>query len=149
MLCFGGTKNGMLYGEAVVFLDASLATGASYLQKQVTQLPSKMRFISAQFEAVLSDGLWLRTAAHANEMARTLAASVATIESLGCATPQANSLYPVLPRRAADALQAWSFFYPWNASTNQYRWMTAWDTSPDDVSRFAAGVRNALGQDTV
>ena len=60
------------------------------------------------------------------------------------ATPQANSLYPVLPRRAADALQAWSFFYPWNASTNQYRWMTAWDTTEQDVKAFADGVRRVL-----
>jgi threonine aldolase len=146
VVTFGGTKNGMLYGEAVVFLDPALAVGASYLHKQVTQLPSKMRFVAAQFNALLDDDLWIRNAQHANSMATLLHQSLADLVALGCVAPAANSLYPVLEPDVAEELQRWSFFYPWNMSTQQYRWMTAWDTTPEDVQRFAAGVRSAVSR---
>ena len=145
VVSFGGTKNGMMYGEAVVFLDPSLEPRAKIVRKLVSQLPSKMRYISAQFDALLTDDLWLRNAANANEMARRLHAGVAGIAALGeLAPPAVNSLFPCLPTDAREALQAWATFYDWDASIGQVRWMTAWDTSAEDVDRMVAGVRAAL-----
>ncbi len=100
VISFGGTKNGMMYGEAVVYLDRSLARAAKYVRKQVTQLPSKMRYISAQFEALLDDELWIDNARHANELAGQLYKAVAEIPGIELDGPPAvNSLYPRLPRR--------------------------------------------------
>ena len=144
IVTFGGTKNGMMYGEAVVYLDAELERHAIYARKQVGQLPSKMRFVAAQFTASLDSNLWLSLAGHANEMAARLYSAVADLPEVQCAPPQANSLYPVLPRAAAEQLQQWCPFYEWDHARSQYRWMTAWDTTEEDVDRFATGVRVAL-----
>ena len=141
VLTFGGTKNGLLGGEAVVFLRPELAQRAEYLRKQVTQLASKMRFVAAQFLALLADDLWLELAGHANAMARQLHAAVTGIPGVELgAPPQVNSLFPVLSPELIKPLQDWSFFWPWDPSRRQYRWMTAWDTTDDDVAAFAAGV---------
>jgi threonine aldolase len=145
VISFGGTKNGMMYGEAVVYLDAALARSAPYLRKQVTQLPSKMRFISAQFTALLTDDLWLRSAAQANAMAGRLYERVHDVAGVELGAPPAvNSLFPRLPKDAIERLRAWSFFYDWDPAAQQVRWMTSFDTTEDDVERFAAGVRAAL-----
>ena len=145
VISFGGTKNGMMYGEAVVYLDAALARAAPYLRKQVTQLPSKMRFNSAQFTALLTDDLWLRSAAQANAMATRLHERVHDIAGVELGAPPAvNSLFPRLPKDAIERLRAWSFFYDWDPAAQQVRWMTSFDTTEDDVERFAAGVRAAL-----
>ena len=114
VISFGGTKNGLLGGEAVVFLDEALAVRARYLRKSVGQLPSKMRFVAAQFIALLGDDLWLRNAAHANAMAGRLFAAVHGLTGVDVAPPAVNSLFPVLPRPAIAALQAWSFFWEWD-----------------------------------
>jgi threonine aldolase len=149
VLTFGGTKNGLLGGEAVVFLRSDLAPRAPYLRKQVTQLASKMRFVAAQFLAVLSDGLWLELAGHANAMATRLHAATAPLPGVDHdAPPQVNSLFPTLTPELARTLQKWSFFWPWEPSRQQFRWMTAWDTTDDDVTRFAAGVAAAAGTPT-
>lgn len=142
MVSFGGTKNGMMYGEAVVYLDPELAPAAAYVRKQLTQLPSKVRYIAAQFEALLTDDLWLRNAAHANAMAERLHAAVSPLVSV--APPVVNSLFPVLPRPVAEALRTWSFFYDWDLRREQVRWMTAWDTTDADIDTFAAGLRHVL-----
>lgn len=142
IVSFGGTKNGMMYGEAVVYLNPALAESAAFVRKQLTQLPSKARFIAAQFEALLSEDLWLRNAAHANEMARLLHATVAPMVEV--APPVVNSIFPVLPRPVAEALREWSFFYDWDLRRGQVRWMTAWDTTPADIEAFAAGLRSVL-----
>jgi threonine aldolase len=145
VVSFGGTKNGMMYGEAVVFLTPDLAARAKIIRKLVSQLPSKMRYISAQFDALLADDLWLRNAAHANAMARRLHDGVHDLPGLTLDRgPAANSLFPRLPRPAIDALQAWATFYDWDTSIDQVRWMTAWDTSVEDVDRMIAGVRRTL-----
>ena len=145
VISFGGTKNGMMYGEAVVYLDAALARSARYLRKQVTQLPSKMRFISAQFSALLTDDLWLRSAANANAMAARLHGRVHDVAGVELGGPPAvNSLFPRLPKDAIERLRAWSFFYDWDPAAQQVRWMTSFDTTEEDVERFAAGVRAAL-----
>ncbi len=143
---FGGTKNGLLGAEAVVFLSPDGATGSAYLRKQVTQLSSKMRFLAAQFNAVLADDLWIDLAAHANAMATELHRLTADIDGVEFdAAPLVNGVFPRLPPAAIEPLREWCFFYPWDPSRHQVRWMTAWDTTADDVATFADGVRQILG----
>ena len=144
VVTFGGTKNGLLGGEAVVFLRPDLAARARYLRKQVTQLPSKMRFIAAQFVALLEGGRWLELASSANAMATRLHAAARAVPGVEAGLPPAvNSVFPVLPPAAIAPLQAWSFFWAWDVARHQVRWMTAWDTTTDDVDRFIAGVTAA------
>ncbi len=140
VITFGGTKNGILGGEAVVFLRPELARRAQYVRKQVTQLPSKMRFVAAQFLALLDEDRWLQLAAHSNAMAGRLHAATAGLPGVEVAPPQVNSLFPTLPADIIEPLRDWCFFWDWNPARHQVRWMTAWDTTPDDVDAFAAGV---------
>jgi threonine aldolase len=145
VMTFGGTKNGMLGGEAVLFLEPALADRAQYVRKSVTQLPSKMRFVAAQFNALLEGELWLALAGHANRMATDLYAAVSAIPSVDPGpAPIVNSVFPMLPPAAIGPLQAWSFFWDWDRSRHQVRWMTAWDTRSDDITTFATGVRQIL-----
>jgi threonine aldolase len=140
VITFGGTKNGLLCGEAVVFLTPGLTRYAGYIRKQVNQLPSKMRFIAAQVSALLEDDLWIANAVHANAMAGVLFDQVGP--SLGLQVPPVvNSLYPVLDPAHAKELADWSFFYDWDVHANTVRWMTAWDTTAADIDTFAAAVR--------
>lgn len=140
VLSFGGTKNGLLGGEAVVYLRPELARRAMYVRKQVTQLPSKMRFVAAQFLGLLAEDRWLELAGHANRMARTLHDGIAPLPGVDVAAPQVNSLFPSLPLEIIEPLRDWSFFWDWDVSRHQVRWMTAWDTTAEDVERFVAGV---------
>jgi len=145
VVSFGGTKNGLLGAEVVVFLDAGSATGSQYVRKQVTQLSSKMRYLAAQFNAVLEGDLWLTLASHANDMATELhrrASGVDGVELGG--PPEVNSLFPVLPVDAIAPLRDWCFFWDWDVTRNQVRWMTAWDTTLTDVERFVTGVEAVL-----
>jgi threonine aldolase len=145
VISFGGTKNGMMYGEAVVYLDPRLARSAPYVRKQVTQLASKMRFIAVQLVALLTDGLWLQNAAHANAMGARLYDAVHDIRGVTLDGPPAvNSLFPRLPKEAIEPLRAWCPFYDWDVATDQVRWMTSFDTTEDDIERFAAGVRAVM-----
>lgn len=146
VISFGGTKAGAAGGEAVVYLNPALATRAKYVRKQVNQLPSKMRFVAAQFNALLDDDLWIRLAEHSNAMAGHLHRAMSGISAVALdAAPAVNSLFPTLPAEAITPLQDWSFFWDWDVSRGQVRWMTAWDTTLDDVEQFAAGVRHLLG----
>ena len=145
VLTFGGTKNGMMYGEAVVFLDPELGRAARFVRKQAGQLPSKMRYVSAQFEALLADDRWLHNAAHANEMAALLAERAATVPGVEVQRPPAvNSVFVTVPPAALAALQDWSFFWEWNPATTEVRWMTSFDTMPEDVERFTDGVASLI-----
>jgi threonine aldolase len=145
VVSFGGTKGGLIGGEAVVFLDPALARRARHVRKLVTQLPSKMRYVAAQFEAILSDDLWIDLAAHANSMASLLYERTAAIDGIHIErAPEVNSVFPTLPRHVADPLREWSFFWDWDMPRGLYRWMTAWDTTEDDVSSFVAGVEAAI-----
>ena len=140
---FGGTKNGMMFGEAIVFPKHHPAADAlPFTRKQGMQLASKMRFVAAQFEALLRDGLWLRNASHANAMARLLAARLRDLDDvIRLAYPvQANGVFPILPRHAIEPLQRERRFYMWDADTNVARWMTSWDTTEEDVHAFADAV---------
>jgi threonine aldolase len=148
VVSFGGTKNGLLLGEAVVFLRPELAERFEFRRKQLGQLASKMRFISAQLEALLEGDLWRRNAEHANAMAARLAAAVAGVDGVEVVHPvEANTVFPRLESGLAERLlerHGREFpFYPWPSEPGLYRWMCAWDTTPDDVDRFAAAVAEA------
>jgi threonine aldolase len=143
---FGGTKNGLLGAEAVIFLSPAASVGSKYVRKQVTQLPSKMRFLAAQFNAILHDDLWIDLAAHANAMAAELHRLTHGIGGVDMDTaPAVNSLFPRLPAAAIEPLREWCFFWDWDVSRHQVRWMTAWDTTADDVATFARGVATVIG----
>ncbi|WP_040492244.1 threonine aldolase family protein [Ilumatobacter nonamiensis] len=145
VMSFGGTKNGALGAEAVIFLRPELAEGSEFVRKQVTQLPSKMRYLSAQLNALLRDDLWIDLGAHSNAMAARLDELVRDIVGVELdGRPQVNSLFPRLRREAIGPLRDWCFFWDWDATVNQVRWMTAWDTTEQDVERFAAGLRSLL-----
>jgi threonine aldolase len=140
---FGGTKNGLMFGEAIVFPKGHPAAEAlPFTRKQGMQLTSKMRYVGAQFEALLRDGLWLRNASHANAMARLLAARLRDLDDvIQLAYPvQANGVFPILPPHAIEPLQRERRFYMWDAEKNVARWMTAWDTTEDDVHDFADAI---------
>ncbi|HEY6053259.1 MAG TPA: low specificity L-threonine aldolase [Gaiellaceae bacterium] len=140
---FGGTKNGLVFGEAVV-LRRELAAEFPFLRKQATQLPSKGRFVAAQFAALLADGLWLETARHANAQAARLAEAVRDVVEI-VQPVESNAVFARVPAEALPALQAASPFYVWDEPRGIVRWMTAWDTTDEDVDAFAAAVRRALG----
>ncbi len=145
VLSFGGTKNGMMYGEAVVFLDRALGADVRFVRKQAGQLPSKMRFVAAQFEALLADDLWLDNARHANTMATELAAAVAAVDGVRLMSPPAvNAVFVTLPRAAIEPLREWSFFWVWDHGADLVRWMCSFDTTRDDVERFSAGVEQVV-----
>jgi threonine aldolase len=144
-LSFGGTKNGLLGAEAIVFFEPAVAAGSEFVRKQVTQLPSKMRYLAAQFNAVLQDDLWIDLAAHSNAMAAALHRSTSGITGVDVGdTPAVNSMYPTLPADTIEPLRDWSFFWDWDPARHQVRWMTAWDTTEDDVGTFATGVRSLV-----
>jgi threonine aldolase len=145
VLSFGGTKNGLLGAEAVVILSPGLADGFQYLRKQSLQLASKMRFLAAQFDALLSDELWRRSASHANAMAARLAEAVSDLPKLTITRPvQTNAVFAALPAPACAALQEQFAFYVWDERRSEVRWMCSWDTTEEDVDRFAAAIRAAL-----
>jgi threonine aldolase len=145
VLSFGGTKNGLLGAEAVVLLNPELAREFLYIRKQSMQLASKMRFLAAQFDALLSDGLWLRCAGHANAMAGRLADALRDVPGLRITRPvETNAVFAVLPAAVTVSLQREYPFYVWDAAAEEVRWMCSWDTTEEDVDGFAAAVREAL-----
>lgn len=146
VLCFGGTKNGLPVGEAVVFFDKALAHEFQYRVKQAGQLASKMRFISAPWLGLLDNDVWLRNARHANAMAALLAERLRGVPGVSIAfPPQANAVFAQLPKAASDALRASGWrFYDFIGSGGA-RLMCAWDTLPETVERFAADLRSLCG----
>jgi len=144
-LSFGGTKNGLVIGEAVVLLRPDLGEGIAYLRKQSMQLASKMRFLAAQFEVLLQGDRWRHGAAHANAMAARLADAIAGTPGVRVTQRvEANAVFAVLPPRAAEQLQRRWRFYVWDDSTGEVRWMCSWDTTPEDVDGFAADIRSTV-----
>jgi len=143
---FGGTKAGLMLGEAIVLLGDGLEGAMPYLRKQSMQLASKMRYVAAQFEALLTDELWRRAAGHANAMAARLAAAVEGLDGVRITQPvQANVVFAGLPPGVAERLQAEWGFYTWDEHTGEVRWMCAHDTRAEDVDAFAAAVADAVG----
>jgi threonine aldolase len=145
VLSFGGTKNGLLLGEAVVFLNPELAKGFEYVRKQSMQLASKMRYISAQFSAHLSGDLWLKTASHANRMAALLGQKIREIPQIKISRQvQTNAVFAIIPPEIIKPLQEKYFFYVWNESMNEVRWMTHHNTQEDDIDGFVETIKNLL-----
>jgi threonine aldolase len=145
VLSFGGTKNGMMYGEAVVFFDKARASDFKYIRKQGMHLPSKMRFISAQFEALLSGDLWRRGAAHANRMAQLLGTELSKAPKIKLTQPvESNGVFATIPKEYIPALQEKYFFYVWDESISEVRLMASFDTSEDDIRDFIAFVKETV-----
>jgi threonine aldolase len=145
VLSFGGTKNGALGAEAVVFFDKKLSHDFLYLRKQGMQLASKMRFISAQFDALLSGDLWLKGAQHANRMARLLQKKLREIPQVKIVFKvEANGVFVKIPRPAIARLQKRYFFYVWNERQSVVRWMCSFDTTEQDVKQFAKFVADTV-----
>jgi threonine aldolase len=145
ILSFGGTKNGLMGGEAVVFLNSKLAENFRFLRKQGMQLASKMRFIAVQFETLLTNDLWLNSARHANAMAKLLESEVKKIPALTIAYPvEANGVFVKVPPDAIERIRARYFFYVWNEETSVVRWMCSFDTTEQDVRQFAGFVAECV-----
>src|SRR5271166_3949107 len=145
VLSFGGTKNGIMGGEAVVFFNRALSQDFLYLRKQGMQLASKMRFIAAQFEALLTNDLWRRSAEHANRMARVLEAEVKKIPQVRIVWKvEANGVFAQIPRHAIEKIKARYFFYPWIEEQCIVRWMCSFDTTEEDIRDFVQVVAEAV-----
>jgi len=144
VLSFGGTKNGALGVEAVIVMRPADAANAPYLRKQHMQLSSKMRFLAAQFNALLTEDLWLRNAGHANAMAARLAVGLANIPGVEVEYPvEADAVFARLDPGHISALQRDWTFYVWDEITSTVRWMTAFDTKESDVDAFLADIAAA------
>jgi len=144
VLTFGGTKNGLLGGEAVVFFRRDLAERYLFVRKQGMQLASKMRFVSAQLLRLLEGDLWRETAGHANAMAQRLAAAAAGVSGVRVAYPvQANAVFVALPAKVTQRLLDDYRFYTWDEQAGVVRWMCSWQTTLEDVEGFAAALRQA------
>lgn len=146
LLSFGGTKNGLLGAEAVVLLSDQVGDGFQYLRKQSLHLASKMRFLAAQFDALLRDELWLELASHANAMTAKLAHAVGGLPAVTITHPvESNAVFARLPGEAIEALLERFQFYVWDERTSEVRWMCSWDTSEDDVIALARSVKELAG----
>ncbi len=143
ILSFGGTKNGMLFAESVIFFNKELSEDFKYIRKQSMQLASKMRFISAQFEAYLSNDLWKRNASHANNMARMLRDEVSKIKGIEITQKvESNGVFAIIPEGSIKKLQREYFFYVWDEPKSEVRWMTSFDTSEEDIINFVKLLKN-------
>lgn len=143
---FGGTKNGLMMGEAVLLLNPDLAPDFKYRRKQAMQLCSKMRFIAAQFEAYFENELWKRNATHSNRMAQLLYNKVKDIDGVEVVYPvQANGVFVRLPRQVWKELQQHCFFYDWDEDDNVVRWMCSFDTTEQDIADFTMKLKDLMG----
>ena len=141
MLSFGGTKNGMMFGEAVVFLKPELAKHFELFRKQGMQLHSKMRFISAQFIVLLQNEVWRKNAEQANQMAQYLASKLESFSEIHFSQKvESNGIWAIIPKELAEKMQNAHFFYPWDERKNEYRLMCSWDTSQEEIDLFIASI---------
>ncbi len=146
VISFGGTKNGLMFGEAVVFANAQLADNVKYIRKQSTQLHSKMRYTAAQFEALLTDDLWKQNALHSNEMAKKLEEGIKQLKNVQLTQPvESNGLFAIVPKEAIEILQQEYFFYIWDENRSEVRWMTSFDTNEEDIEGFLDVLRREVG----
>jgi threonine aldolase len=137
VLSFGGTKNGMMFGEAILFLKPGLSDGFKYIRKQGMQLASKMRFISAQYNAYFTNELWKSCASHSNSMALKLAEKLSGFNEVTITQPvQSNGVFVIMPHDLAERMRKHYFFYPWDEHRSEYRLMASWDTKEEDIDGF-------------
>ncbi|MFD0366831.1 threonine aldolase family protein [Streptomyces sp. NPDC059071] len=147
VISYGGTKNGMLFGEAVVVLNPDAVSHMKHLRKLSMQLASKMRFVSVQLEALLAKDLWLRNARHANAMARRLAEGVRGVDGVEILYPvQANAVFARLPHEVSRRLQERFRFYFWDEAAGDVRWMCSFDTTEDDVDAFLQALKEEMAR---
>lgn len=145
ILSFGGTKNGMMFGEAICFLRPELAANFKYIRKQGMQLASKMRFISAQYIAYFKNDLWKELATHANEMSQVLAEKLQQVDGIRITQKvQVNGVFVIIPKDVAEKVRKQYFFYPWNEFTSEYRLMTSWDTTIEDIENFIGLLKHEM-----
>jgi len=145
ILSFGGTKNGMMYGEAVCFLKSGLAQDFKYIRKQGMQIASKMRYISAQYIAYFRNDLWKLNASHANTMAMILSEKIRNIPGIKITQKvQSNGVFAIIPDHVAETVMKSYFFYSWDELTSEYRLMTSWDTTREDIDDFVRLLTKAI-----
>ncbi len=145
VVSFGGTKNGVMLGEAVVVLNPRFAAAVPFIRKTSMQLASKMRFISAQLTALLTDNLWLDNATHATALAKRLEQAVSRIAGVTIVRAvEANAVFAILPAEVTERLQQRFKFYIWNQATGEVRWMCSWDNTETDVDQFAAAIAQEM-----
>jgi threonine aldolase len=137
VLSFGGTKNGMMFGETILFFKPGLSDGFKYIRKQGMQLASKMRYISAQYIAYFNNELWKSCASHSNSMAKILAEKLTRFKELAITQPvQSNGVFVIMPHDVAERMRKHYFFYPWDENRSEYRLMASWDTKEEDIDGF-------------
>ncbi len=145
VLSFGGTKNGMMLGEAVLFFNSELSKKAKYIRKQSMQLYSKMRFVSAQFLAYFNNELWKRNATHSNQMAKLLEQKVQEIQAIQLTQEvEANGIFAIVPPEIIPQLQEKYFFYVWDENRSEVRWMTSFDTQEEDIINFTNLIKSLV-----
>lgn len=145
VLSFGGTKNGMIYGEAIIFFNQALCEDFKYRRKQGMQLASKMRYIAAQFSAYLENDLWKNNASNANRMAQKLYEAVKDIPGVEVTRRvESNAVFAKVPPHIVPTLQEEFFFYVWDEESSEVRWMCSFDTSEEDIESFASLLRSLL-----
>jgi threonine aldolase len=145
LLSFGATKNGIMFGEGVVFLKEDLEKAFPYIRKQGMQLHSKMRFIASQFIAILTDNLWLKNARHANEMMQRLYLGITQIPTVTITRPvHCNALFALMPKEVIEPLQQHFHFYTWNEQTGEVRLMTSYQTTESEVDKFLVALQKQL-----
>jgi threonine aldolase len=145
ILSFGGTKNGLMGGEAICFLSPGLTTDFKYIRKQGMQLASKMRFISAQYIAYFKNDLWKTCASNANEMATVLAEKLKDIPEVKITQKvESNGVFVIMPAEVAEKVRQHYFFYPWDEKRSEWRLMCSWDTKVEDIEEFVVLLKNEL-----
>ncbi len=145
VLSFGGTKNGMMIGEAVIFFHQEHAATMQYVRKQAMQLYSKMRFVSAQFLAYFENNLWERNARHANRMAKLLSEKISKIEGVTISRrTEANGVFVIIPEKVIRKLQGDYFFYIWDETQSEARFVTSFDTTEEDIFSFVDALKKQM-----
>jgi threonine aldolase len=142
VLSFGGTKNGLMFGEAIIFFNPQLSKQFKFIRKQAMQLHSKMRFIGAQFDALLTNDLWKRNANHSNKMAKLLETELRSVSKIKITqSVDANGVFAMIPKEWTDELQKQNYFYVWNDKTNEVRLMCSFDTTEAEIKNFGEMLR--------
>ena len=145
VLSFGGTKNGLMLGESVIVFNPALKKEAYFVRKQSAQLASKLRYLSCQFTAYLTDDLWLKNARHANEMARKLYEGLKTLPDVHFTQKvESNQLFLTMPRPVIDELLKNYFFYFWNEAIDEVRFVTSFDTTEKDIEELLQALHRAF-----
>ncbi len=145
ILSFGGTKNGAMFGEVVIFFNPIFAVNYKYFRKQGTQLHSKMRFISVQFDELLTDDLWKKNAENANKMAFKLAEKLKTIQCIKITQKvQSNGIFAIVPKVVIEDVLKKYFFYYWDEDKSEVRFMTSFDTTDEDVDNFFGVIKQSV-----